>query len=76
MAWQAAERWYAARMTAAAAVGAVFFVLSDSALAIDRFVTPFHAAPSVVMTTYILAQWLIAASIDNDFRRLTEERVS
>lgn len=64
MAWQALERWRALRAPAplAAALGAVLFVLSDSALAADRFVVPFGWAPLAVMGTYVPAQWLIALS--------------
>jgi uncharacterized membrane protein YhhN len=64
MAWQAIERWRAlpAATTLAAAAGAVLFVLSDSALAINRFVAPFALAPLAVMGTYVPAQLLIALS--------------
>lgn len=64
MAWQALERWRALREAAprAAAIGAVLFVISDSALAIDRFLAPFALAPLAVMGTYVPAQWLIALS--------------
>jgi uncharacterized membrane protein YhhN len=64
MAWQALERWRALREAAplVAALGAVLFVLSDSALAINRFVAPFAWAPLAVMGTYVPAQWLIALS--------------
>jgi uncharacterized membrane protein YhhN len=40
-------------------LGAMFFVASDSMLAVDKFKQPFPAAPVMVMSTYILAQWLI-----------------
>jgi uncharacterized membrane protein YhhN len=65
MAWQAAERWHAARGSgpAAAAAGGALFIASDAALAVDRFVAPFHAASLVIMGTYVMAQWLIAASV-------------
>ncbi len=64
MAWQAVERWRATREAAplAAAAGAVLFVLSDSALAVNRFAVPFALAPLAVMGTYVPAQWLIALS--------------
>jgi uncharacterized membrane protein YhhN len=66
MGWQAAERAARRRSGPAlrAALGGAVFIVSDSVLAIDRFVVPFHAATLVVMTTYIAAQWLIARSID------------
>jgi uncharacterized membrane protein YhhN len=66
MGWQATERWHAVRTGAAAraAAGGVCFVLSDSALAFDRFAAPFHAASLVIMTTYIVALWLLARSTE------------
>ncbi len=46
-----------------ALAGATIFVASDATLAINRFVKPFRAAQLVIMSTYVLAQVLIAASI-------------
>ncbi len=65
MAWQALTRWSALQTTSAmlAAVGAVAFVVSDSALALDRFREKFRSARVLVLTTYWLAQWLIALSV-------------
>lgn len=45
-----------------ALVGALFFMASDSLLAIDRFARPFEAAVAAVMVTYYAAQTLIALS--------------
>lgn len=45
-----------------AAGGALAFVFSDSVIGIDRFVAPFHAAPYVIIISYWLGQWGIAAS--------------
>jgi uncharacterized membrane protein YhhN len=39
--------------------GALFFMLSDSLLAINKFMAPFTLASLAIMTTYILAQYLI-----------------
>jgi uncharacterized membrane protein YhhN len=39
--------------------GALFFMLSDSLLAINKFMEPFTLASLAIMTTYILAQYLI-----------------
>jgi uncharacterized membrane protein YhhN len=47
---------------ALAAVGALLFVASDSALAWDRFRGEFKSAQTVVLATYFAAQWLIALS--------------
>ncbi|MFO7678949.1 MAG: lysoplasmalogenase [Chloroflexota bacterium] len=65
MAWQALTRWSVLQTTGAllAAVGAVFFVVSDSALALDRFREKYRSARVIVLTTYWLAQWLIALSV-------------
>jgi uncharacterized membrane protein YhhN len=48
--------------TAAAAVGAALFVISDAVLAINRFRASFRAAQAVIMGTYVTAQALIALS--------------
>ena len=51
-----AERW--------AAIGAVLFVISDSALALNRFRRRYKGADAVVLGTYYIAQWLIALSVE------------
>ncbi|HEX8905119.1 MAG TPA: lysoplasmalogenase [Longimicrobiaceae bacterium] len=74
MAWQAAERAatahrigaiapFLATSGALATAGAVLFVASDSALAVNRFVRQFRGADAVVLATYFAAQTLIALSI-------------
>ena len=45
-----------------AAAGALAFVFSDSVIGIDRFALPFSAAPYVIIISYWLGQWGIAAS--------------
>ncbi|MDB4952429.1 MAG: YhhN-like protein [Gemmatimonadetes bacterium] len=64
MAWVAVGRWMhlGTPGAATAAVGACLFVLSDSALAVDRFGRRFHGAQALVLSTYYAAQWLIATS--------------
>ncbi len=64
MGWQAVERWLQIAETGAllAMLGAVSFIVSDSALAYDRFVRKFKSARAMVLITYFLAQWLIALS--------------
>lgn len=63
MAWLAVERALAGAPGAApAAVGAILFVASDSALAVDRFARPLRHAPALVLGTYYAAQLLIALS--------------
>lgn len=65
MGWQAAELHLtlATTGTLLALVGATLFVVSDSVLAFNRFVRPFHAAQAVVLSTYFVAQWMIALSV-------------
>lgn len=66
MAAQAAGRAGVLRTSGsrAAAAGAVFFVISDATLAIERFGGGgIPAGTIVIMTTYIAAQLLIAASV-------------
>jgi uncharacterized membrane protein YhhN len=72
MAWQAIARWQggvpdeardAARDGAAlAAAGALVFMVSDGALALQRFRGDFNGGRALVLGTYWLAQFLIAAS--------------
>lgn len=64
MAAQAAVAWRVRRdqASALAAAGGLFFIASDSMLAIDRFVAPFSAATLGVLATYWIAQSLIALS--------------
>jgi uncharacterized membrane protein YhhN len=45
-----------------AAIGAVFFMLSDFLLAFDRFHTLILLAPVLLLIPYYLGQWLIASS--------------
>jgi alkylglycerol monooxygenase len=45
------------------AVGAVFFMLSDSLLAINKFAMPFAGAQFWVLSTYYIAQVLIAHNV-------------
>lgn len=50
------------RSTWLAAGGAVLFVISDSLIGVDRFVSSFPAAPYAIILSYWLGQWGIAAS--------------
>ena len=52
-----------------AAAGAVAFVVSDSLIGIDRFVHPFSAAPYLIILSYWIGQWGIAASVFSQSRR-------
>lgn len=68
MAWQGWERWAHTRHRGAlfALVGALFFLVSDSALAIEKFRAVYAAAPLLVSVTYYTAQWFIARSVQQD----------
>jgi len=65
MAGQAAGRWQdlGGAPALSAALGAALFVVSDSALAINRFRLAFRAERVLTLGTYWMAQLLIALSI-------------
>ena len=48
--------------------GAVLFLISDSALAINKFGHPFPGSSIVIMSTYLLAQYLIITGYIRQFR--------
>ncbi len=64
MAMQALERWRRGAHAGArlAGLGAVAFIVSDASLGITRFAGGFPGSDSVVLVTYLLAQYLIARS--------------
>ena len=64
MGWAAASRWLIAGQEGSrlAFLGAILFIISDSALAIDRFKGRFRSAQLLILSTYFTAQWLIALS--------------
>lgn len=68
MAWLALTLFVQQRTAWAlwAASGALLFVISDAALALNRFRRRFWSAQLVVLGTYYLAQWLIALSVQLD----------
>lgn len=70
MAAQAASRSIIMRTSSSlcAALGGAFFLASDSMLAINRFGHRFALASLCVLSTYYLAQLLIALSIDSNHR--------
>lgn len=65
MAAQALGRAQQLRDTAAwlVAAGAIAFVISDTLLAINRFLTPLPASPVWVLSTYYAAQCLIVGGM-------------
>jgi uncharacterized membrane protein YhhN len=48
--------------------GAILFVLSDSSIAINKFGHPFESSGLLIMSTYIVAQYLIIAGYIKQFR--------
>jgi uncharacterized membrane protein YhhN len=65
MAWQAWDQWddKRTRWGLLAFIGALLFVISDTILAVNKFVAPFWAARLLTLTTYFAAQWLISNSV-------------
>ncbi len=66
MVWQADNRWLEAQKNTSAILalaGAYLFVASDSVLAVERFRGTWRSAPFWVLSTYFLAQWLLAMSV-------------
>ena len=64
MGWMAANRWLLAEHPSSllAMLGALFFIASDSMLALDKFKGRFRSAQLLTFSTYAIAQWLIALS--------------
>ena len=48
--------------------GAIFFVISDSVIAINKFSNKFESAETIIMSTYIIAQYLIVSGYIFQFR--------
>lgn len=46
-------------------VGAIVFIISDSTLAIDKFLSPLPFSHEIIMTTYYAAQFCFAWSVAN-----------
>ncbi|MFG0751286.1 lysoplasmalogenase [Pseudomonas sp. TYF_14] len=55
--------WRALACGGVAALGAGLFVFSDSLIGIDRFISPFAAAPYLIILAYWLGQWAIVSSV-------------
>ena len=53
--------------------GTLIFAVSDSTLAINRFVLPFEYAPFFIMLTYGIAQFLIVEGAARNLRALDAE---
>jgi len=71
MAWQAFARALAKRNDAAwrGAIGALFFLTSDGALAINKFRAPIgdrFTTTVIILGTYLVAQWMIGSTVGDD----------
>ncbi len=54
--------------------GSVLFVISDSVLALNRFVHEFHFSGVIVMATYMAAQYMITlGNIERKMKKKVEE---
>jgi uncharacterized membrane protein YhhN len=64
MGWAATGRWIITEQPGSllAMLGALFFIASDSLLALDKFKGRFRSAQLLTFGTYVIAQWLIALS--------------
>lgn len=65
MSWLALSRYFEINdnKTLFAFLGSISFVASDSLLAFNKFKKPLSFAPLLILSTYFLAQWLIALSV-------------
>jgi uncharacterized membrane protein YhhN len=65
MAWLSAERYIQMKEfhSLSAYSGAVLFLISDSAWAVNYFVRKRRLAQVLILSTYFVAQWLIAVSV-------------
>ena len=48
--------------------GAILFLISDSGIAINKFYSHFYGAPVIIMTTYVIAQYLIVTGYIREFK--------
>ena len=54
-------------------LGAILFMISDSILAINKFLHPFHAASLAIMIAYIAAQYFIVKGMLNHRAKIKDE---
>jgi uncharacterized membrane protein YhhN len=52
--------------------GAILFVISDSAIAVNKFSHHFESSGIVIMSAYIIAQFLIITGYIKEFRENQE----
>lgn len=65
MSWFALSRYFELndQKSLFAFLGSISFVASDSLLAFNKFKSPFPFAQILILSTYFIAQWLIALSV-------------
>jgi uncharacterized membrane protein YhhN len=56
--------------------GAILFVISDSVIAINKFSHQFESSGIVIMSTYIVAQYLIIAGYIYQFHNVKPDQIS
>jgi uncharacterized membrane protein YhhN len=56
--------------------GAILFVISDSVIAVNKFSHPFASSGIVIMSTYIVAQYLIVAGYIYQFSSIKPDQIS
>ena len=56
--------------------GAILFVISDSSIAVNKFSHQFDSSGLVIMSTYIVAQYLIVAGYISQFSRVNPDQIT
>ena len=56
--------------------GAILFVISDSSIAVNKFSLPFESSGIVIMSTYIIAQYLIVTGYIYQFSQAKPNQIS
>jgi len=55
-------------------IGSIFFIFSDTILALDKFAFPITSAKTIIMLTYYIGQTFIAISTCEDFKRVKKQQ--
>jgi uncharacterized membrane protein YhhN len=56
--------------------GAILFVISDSSIAVNKFSHQFESSGIVIMSTYIVAQYLIVAGYISQIRASNTDQIT
>ena len=54
-------------------IGAMIFIISDSLIAINKFVVPFKYSTAIIISLYFIAQYMIGTGVLKDFSVNTEK---